>query len=197
MSARHPDQPLIEGRFKANPIVQYLLDNGAVGVDMNHLALMDFSDEDRQQFAQLIGYSLGGYGDLGYVSDEAYERAAAQTYADVPWDGEGLPPVGAVCEVSTPQMDGSRIKVIIRFVGEERIVAHDGEAERCWLIKNCQFRPIRKPEQIAADEREAAGKELYLTINWNDTAESWDRIGQRRDDYLKAIDAGYRKQVAP
>lgn len=82
MTARHPDQPLINVKgavhFKKNPIVIYLLDNGGVGVDMNHLARLEFSDEDRQQFAQLIGYSLSGYGELSYVSDEAYERAFSQ-----------------------------------------------------------------------------------------------------------------------
>jgi hypothetical protein len=63
-----------------NKIVEYLLDNG--GIDMNDLARMDFTAEDRQQFAQLIGYSLSGYGSLSYVSDEAYD--AAQEMADNP-----------------------------------------------------------------------------------------------------------------
>ncbi len=45
---------------------------------MNQLARMEFSDEDREQFAQLTGYSLSGFGDLDYVSDETYERAANQ-----------------------------------------------------------------------------------------------------------------------
>ncbi len=45
--------------------------------DLNRLACMDFSDDDRQQFAQLIGYSLSGYGDLqSYVDDHAYATAA-------------------------------------------------------------------------------------------------------------------------
>lgn len=76
--ARHPIQPLITDaqgvlRFKANAIVQHLLDNG--GIDMNRLAGLPFSEEDRQQFAQLIGYSLSGYGELSYVTGEAYGAA--------------------------------------------------------------------------------------------------------------------------
>ncbi|MGB4951239.1 MAG: hypothetical protein WBO55_11455 [Rhizobiaceae bacterium] len=59
-------------RFKANAIVRYLLDTYT---DMNALAMLDFSNEDRQQFAQLIGYSLSGYGDLSYVDNLAYEKA--------------------------------------------------------------------------------------------------------------------------
>jgi hypothetical protein len=77
----HPIQPLAPDthgvmRFKANTIVQHLLDTHP-SCDMNALARMDFSADDRQQFAQLIGYSLSGYSDLqSYVSDEAYSAAA-------------------------------------------------------------------------------------------------------------------------
>lgn len=60
-------------RFVTNPIVRFLLDAGPF--DMNALAMMDFPDEARAQFAQLIGYSVAGYGDLSYVSDMLYARA--------------------------------------------------------------------------------------------------------------------------
>ena len=60
-------------RFKPNAIVRYLLDEG--GIDMNRLAVQDFTDDDRQQFAQLIGYSLGGYSELGYTSNAVFEAA--------------------------------------------------------------------------------------------------------------------------
>ena len=78
---QHPIQPLIKDkhgilRFKRNAIVEYLLDNG--GIDLNQIATMPFSREDRQQFAQLIGYSLWGYSELSYVGDAAYARAEAQ-----------------------------------------------------------------------------------------------------------------------
>jgi hypothetical protein len=56
-------------RFKANAIVRFLLDAGPY--DMNTLAMMPFTDEDRRQFAQLIGYSVSGYGDLSYAEDDA------------------------------------------------------------------------------------------------------------------------------
>lgn len=75
---KHPVQPLDLDehgvlRFKANAIVRFLLDAGPF--DMNKLAMMNFSQEDREQFAQLIGYSLSGFGELSYVSDETYDRA--------------------------------------------------------------------------------------------------------------------------
>lgn len=70
-------------RFQPNAIVDHLLDCASAGrkCDMNDLACMPFSQEDRQQFAQLIGYSLGGYSELSYVSDESY-RAACKVAED-------------------------------------------------------------------------------------------------------------------
>ncbi len=75
--ARHPIQPLVKDkydviRFKENAIVQYLLDAGPF--DMNHLALLPFDENDREQFAQLIGYSVSGFSDLSYVSEEILEE---------------------------------------------------------------------------------------------------------------------------
>lgn len=77
---KHPIQPLAPDargtlRFRANAIVQHLLDTHPK-CDLNTLARMDFTDDDRQQFAQLIGYSLDGYGELSsYVDDVAYGAA--------------------------------------------------------------------------------------------------------------------------
>ena len=75
---KHPIQPLVTDehgviRFKANAIVQHLLDHG--GIDMNQIAILNFSREDREQFAQLIGYSHSGASDLGYVSSETIDVA--------------------------------------------------------------------------------------------------------------------------
>ena len=72
-----PLQPIKDGRFEANAIVEYLLDKGPF--DMNHLAAQDFSHEDREQFAQLIGYSLSGFGELSYVREETYDTAKRMT----------------------------------------------------------------------------------------------------------------------
>lgn len=82
MIPRHPVQPLVTDqdgvvRFKPNAIVEFLLDAGPF--DMNKLASMRFPKEDYEQFAQLIGYSLSGFGDLSYVSDETFEMAEKST----------------------------------------------------------------------------------------------------------------------
>jgi len=68
MSA-HPIQPVERDedgvlRFKKNAIVRALLDTGRL--DMNDIMVLPFSADDRQQFAQLIGYSVSGYEELSY-----------------------------------------------------------------------------------------------------------------------------------
>ncbi len=64
-------------RYKKNPIVCYLLDNGPF--DMNAIARLKFEDEDREQFAQLIGYSVSGACDLSYFSDKTCRTALAKS----------------------------------------------------------------------------------------------------------------------
>ncbi|SAK63687.1 hypothetical protein AWB80_02902 [Caballeronia pedi] len=93
MEPKHPMQPLVRDdrntvRFKRNHIVEYLLDNG--GIDMNKLAMLDFTPEDRQQFAQLIGYSVDGYMTLSYVmnDDEAWNATEAAWVAFHPEDNK-------------------------------------------------------------------------------------------------------------
>lgn len=74
---KHPMQPVYDdhgiARFKDNKIVRYLLDNG--GTDLNKIACMQFDQNDEEQFAQLIGYSVGGFGDLSYASAEVIAAA--------------------------------------------------------------------------------------------------------------------------
>lgn len=74
---RHPMQPIEfdsdDGtpRFKGNAIIKYLLElaRRSKTCDMDLLGMMPFSIEDRQQFAQLIGYTLCGYLELPYVEN--------------------------------------------------------------------------------------------------------------------------------
>ncbi len=69
-------------RFKANPIVRFLLDEATAGrlCDLNRIALEEFSTEDREHFAQLIGYSVSGFGDLSYARKKTV--AEADSFAD-------------------------------------------------------------------------------------------------------------------
>lgn len=68
-------------RFHPNKIVQYLLDNG--GLDLNDLARVDFPDVDREQFHQLIGYSVSAWGGLSATTDET--RRAVEIRREMDW----------------------------------------------------------------------------------------------------------------
>lgn len=75
---KNPIQPLYTDehgtlRFKPNAIVMWLKEQGRF--NMNELAAIDCSQSDREQFAMLIGYSLGGFSSLSYVSDDTYNAA--------------------------------------------------------------------------------------------------------------------------
>jgi hypothetical protein len=84
MTYQFRDQPIVvdeEGvkRFVANPIVAYLFD--VWPNSMNGLAMLNFPADVQAHFAQLIGYSVSSYGDLPYVSDALFDRAASHNAA--------------------------------------------------------------------------------------------------------------------
>ena len=75
-------------RFRENPIVTHLLDTHP-SEDMNTIARRFYEDRAaRSQFAQLIGYSVSGAGDLPY-SNGAHLDGAQQT-AEVMSENEEL-----------------------------------------------------------------------------------------------------------
>lgn len=76
-----PMQPVVlatDGviRFQENRIVSALLENSRQhGYGLNEAARDDYTPEERMQVAQLIGYSVSGYGSLSFVTDESCEEA--------------------------------------------------------------------------------------------------------------------------
>lgn len=65
-------------RFQENAIVRAVLDFASErGMSLNEIAVMPFRREDREQFAQLIGYSVSGFGDLSYVRPSTLRKADA------------------------------------------------------------------------------------------------------------------------
>ena len=74
-NTQHPMQPIIiaeDGRvrFKKNQIVEDLYELHRIhGLNLNEMAVRNYKQEDRNQFAQLIGYSVGGWGTLSYAMD--------------------------------------------------------------------------------------------------------------------------------
>lgn len=83
---KNPIQPLTKDkhgvlRFKKNALVDALLTHGQnTGLGLNQLATQFYADEHKDdwcQLAQLIGYSLSGFGELSYVDDVTYDVASA------------------------------------------------------------------------------------------------------------------------
>lgn len=117
------------------------------------------------------------------------------------WNGEGLPPVGTVCEVEvatdTDSMDKRpegwhRTTILAHYApyGDEFKVAICPVDRKIYQrIAEC-FRPIRTPEQIAKQERSKACDKMYGVI--------LDKVAHDRrnngSDICEALyDAGYRK----
>jgi hypothetical protein len=58
-------------RFKPNSIVEVIFEN--CPYNLTDLAKRHFTQTDREQFAQLIGYSVSGFNDLYYASTQTVE----------------------------------------------------------------------------------------------------------------------------
>lgn len=105
------------------------------------------------------------------------------------WSGEGLPPVGVVCEAKWGRTGWARCVVFAHKPnangGTDVLVDVDGD----WTFfdKPSMFRPIRTPEQIAADAREQALQAACDVVGC--------QVGSMYgvEVVKKLIDAGYRK----
>ena len=103
------------------------------------------------------------------------------------WSGEGLPPVGVVCEAKWGRTGWSRCVVFAHKPnangGTDVLVDVDGD----WTFfdKPSMFRPIRTPEQIAADEQETATDVMFARFG--------GVAGLTRKQCAWVISEGYRK----
>ncbi len=112
-------------------------------------------------------------------------RPAACAHASTTWDGQGLPPVGTVCEYRHMIWPEYR-PCEIRYISEESLVAYDNGQEQFYRTCDMLFRPVRTLEQIAAEEREAGISDMQ-TITYG--------AGPTVYAKLSALyDAGYRRQ---
>lgn len=122
------------------------------------------------------------------------------------WNGEGLPPVGTVCEFAgfnpeetlpSDPIIGDRVTVIAHFKSGSIDVAAftffvPPEFEYLQVAQGAYgcFRPIRTPEQIAAEERSKSIAEIVKLVGWEYGVVGSDEAAAR------IYDAGYRKQEA-
>lgn len=108
------------------------------------------------------------------------------------WNGEGLPPVGVVCEMRrTDYVDMYWKEIEFLCAGSKKAFFRDQEGhEWARLLSDIEFRPIRTPEQIAAEEREndiAEAMKVMAVSGVHTSAEACLRIA------TAYVDAGYRK----
>lgn len=118
--------------------------------------------------------------------DIAFQRRKRKS---TEWNGEGLPPVGCVCEAlityrDDPLRQWRKVKVVCsgdEFGAADELIVVDLEnSHPCWTD---EFRPLRTKEQI---ERDDAVKEITGLIEatpWR----KWEKIAEC------IFDAGYRK----
>lgn len=126
--------------------------------------------------------------DFAYVTRLRTVKARPVTPA---WTGEGLPPVGTVCEVDYCEQ-WRACEVIAHFQQRCGMVAvftvelGDG-LKALDAFGESAFRPIRTPEQIAAEARESAIRQMAV-IALDGCNEMITRAWLER-----LFDAGYRK----
>jgi hypothetical protein len=136
-------------------------------------------------------------------------------YTSRTWTGEGLPPVGTVCEWAgctfapedpkEPDLHiGDQVTIIAHFKdGEFDLAAftfnpqiHNPDRGTAWVSQGSHgcFRTIRTPEQIEAEERKEFIENLAAELggHWSEEAKLPHRS---MATYLYY--AGYRKQVQP
>ncbi|AVQ10293.1 hypothetical protein [Myoviridae environmental samples] len=117
------------------------------------------------------------------------------------WDGKSIPPVGTTCEVFAPYEpheswahhigrqatiiahDG--VMAVYRIDGDDGFIYHALGAG--WNGKEYPFRPIRTPEQIAAEEREKHISDICMIFDRDPNSPT------NRNHAARLYDAGYRK----
>lgn len=114
-------------------------------------------------------------------ADHLFERPAK-----VEWGGQGLPPVGTVCEVKHRDIGWVRCEIVAHKSFSCGGLTH----AIAWIDENTldqsqglRFRQLRTPEQIAAEERAKAIEEMCF-------AEETLTVKQAK----ALFDAGYRRQ---
>ena len=125
--------------------------------------------------------------------DEYADDLIATSAIKRQWSGEGLPPVGVVCELRCLPV-GAWGKAEIKYISETQCVwlwvRDDGgyqvELAEVPDVARMAFRPVRTPEQIAAEDRERFAQELVTAMGKGSGPNS---LYQARRMY----DLGYRK----
>ncbi len=126
--------------------------------------------------------------------DESMQNLIARPVEPATWNGKGLPPVGTVCEYRCHDSCEPNVWTAVHVLAHAAhgsdtamLLAEDDNGEprtmygRIWVPGTC--RPLRTPEQIAAEEREKAIEEMCFAVETLTVKQA------------KALyDAGYRRR---
>lgn len=109
-----------------------------------------------------------------------------------PWSGEGLPPAGTVCELRNVAACTDWAQATVVFASRN-VVVWDWAGEPainglCTAYAHAvEMRPIRTPEQIAAEERENQISDICIIFDRDPNSPT------NRNHAARLYDAGYRK----
>ncbi|MCP4991371.1 MAG: hypothetical protein GY928_36550 [Colwellia sp.] len=96
------------------------------------------------------------------LSDDGWIICNPKDYEEAPWNGEGLPPAGTECEISSCGNDW--MDCVVKFVGTDLCVVNHGNWEQHYHLSSVKFRPLETPEQKKGREELEAAYGLYKTI---------------------------------
>jgi hypothetical protein len=127
---KNPMQPILKDsvgclRFKTNEIVRAVHEVAkAHKFGLNEIAMRNFTEDDQKQFAQLLGYSVSGYGDLPYVdkvSVECADQQVALLLSEAPFISE------QEMELQVLRDENRRLKAAIRNAAVEAFSIHPSD----------------------------------------------------------------------
>ena len=144
---------------------------------------------------QLIGGAVGyrrkaTSGWEGYVDGDWVLLCGGMPFSYDPiqtepeWTGEGPPPEGVTCEVKGCMSHYLQWNKVTVFAVRGKTVFFDMEDGRWGQTDSHEFRAVRTPEQIAAEKRDAAIKEMQRLVGSCNTF-----------PFAELYDYGYRLQV--
>jgi len=141
---------------------------------------------DYSHFYQIIGDRyVRENGFYAVISEVKETEGVVVTERPSTWSGDGLPPVGTYIEWLSAQYGwlGGRV---VGHDGMVAVVSHNDGYTGCHAH---EIRPIRTPEQIAAEEREKAVDAMVKV--WSRTI---GRFANEERGLAEVLyDAGYRK----
>jgi hypothetical protein len=105
---------------------------------------------------------------------------------EVVWSGEGLPPVGTVCECQDERFHWQRGTIVHVGKGDGAMVAVMQADNGILIGESGEFRQLRTPEQIAEEERQKALDVMVAECSLLD--KGWSRLV-----CAGLYDAGYRR----